>query len=158
MDDAPGARSGAPGASVVQECCGAGCLALDDGEHVARGEHEVLLAGVLDLGAAVLAVEHLVADAHVERDAVAVLEPTRADREDDALLGLLLRGVRDHEAAGSRRLGLDGLDDDAVLERLDGDLGRGGHGASMGSYACVFLAVRRTRACRPYRSPSRGST
>ena len=35
---------------------------LDDGEDVARGEDEVLLAAVLDLGAAVLAVDDLVAD------------------------------------------------------------------------------------------------
>ena len=45
----------------------------DDGEHVAGAEDEVLLAGVLDLGAAVLAVDDLVADADVERDAVAVV-------------------------------------------------------------------------------------
>src|SRR6185369_16467916 len=72
----------------------AGAASGDDGEHVARGEDEVLLAGVLDLGAAVLAVDDLVADVHVERHTVAVVvDATRADAQDLALLGLLLRGV-----------------------------------------------------------------
>src|SRR5690242_16091844 len=42
-----------------------GGLLLDDREDVARGQHEVLLARVLDLGAAVLAVQDDVADADV---------------------------------------------------------------------------------------------
>src|SRR6476469_4719671 len=94
----------------------------DDGEDVAGGEDEVLLAAVLDLGAAVLAVDDPVADGDVERDAVAVVvDPAGTDREDLALLGLLLRGVRDDETGRSGLLGLDGLDDDAVFERLDGN-------------------------------------
>src|ERR1700710_144667 len=116
---APGARtnSGRPG-----RCQLSGVRSADDGEHVACREDEVLLAGVLDLGAAVLAVDDLVADLDVERHALAVVvDPTRADREDLALLGLLLRGVRDDQAGGRRLLGLEGLDDDPVLERLDGD-------------------------------------
>src|SRR3954468_24170465 len=43
-----------------------GLLLFDDGEYVARGEHEELLAGVLDLGAAVLAVQHHVADLDID--------------------------------------------------------------------------------------------
>src|SRR5256885_16865680 len=82
-------------------------LLFDDREDVARGQHEVLLAGVLDLGAAVLAVEHDVADRNVERDAVAVVvEAAGADGDDGALLWLLLRGIRNDDARGSRRLGL----------------------------------------------------
>ena len=55
---------------------------VDDGEHVARGEDEVLLAVVLDLGAAVLRVDDDVADGHVERHAVAVVvHATRANGE-----------------------------------------------------------------------------
>ena len=97
-------------------------------EHVAAGEDEVLLAGVLDLGAAVLAVEHHVADADVERDAVlAVVVPaTGAHREDLALLGLLLGGVRDHQARRGGLLGVERPDHDPVLERLDSDLDVGG--------------------------------
>src|SRR5215831_8342396 len=45
-------------------------LLVDDSEDVARGEHEVLLARVLHLGAAVLAVQHHVADADVDRHAL----------------------------------------------------------------------------------------
>ena len=54
-----------------------GMLLLDDGEHVAGGEDEVLLAVVLDLGAAVLAVDDVVADLDVERDA---LSPSSSKR------------------------------------------------------------------------------
>src|SRR5882762_11011038 len=80
---------------------------VDDREHVAGGEDEVLLAVVLDLGAAVLGVDDDIADAHVHRDAVAVvIDPTRANRDDLALLGLLLRGVRDDDARRGRRLSL----------------------------------------------------
>src|SRR5262249_3053511 len=66
-------------------------LLIDDGEHVPRGEHQVLLAVVLHLGAAVLAVQHDVPDVHVHRDALGagVIETTGADRQDLALLGLL---------------------------------------------------------------------
>src|SRR3954464_10224275 len=78
---------------------------LDDREDVAGGEHQVLLAGVLDLGAAVLRVQDRLADLDVDRDAVAlVVDPAGPDREDSALLRLLLGGVGDHEAR--RRRGL----------------------------------------------------
>src|SRR6266496_1001664 len=105
-------------------------LLFEDREDVARGQHEVLLAGVLDLGAAILAVEHDVADRNVERDAVAVVvEAAGADGDNSALLWLFLRGIRNDDARGSRRLGLVRLDHEAVLERFDADLG-GGHGES----------------------------
>src|SRR4051794_10033079 len=95
----------------------------DDGEDVAGREDQELLAAVLDLGAAVLAVDDLVADLDVERDALGagVVEAAGADSEDLALLGLLLGRVRDDEAGCSGLLGLEGLDDDAVFERLDGN-------------------------------------
>src|SRR6266511_3580499 len=99
-------------------------LLVDDGEHVAGGEDQVVLAAVLDLGAAVLGVDDGVADLDVERHPGAVLEPARADRDDLALLGLLLGGVRDDDARGGRLLALTGLDDDAVLERLQIDAHR----------------------------------
>src|SRR5207302_2498811 len=78
----------------------AGQLLLDDGEDIAGGEHQVLLARVLDLRAAVLAVQHHVADLDIHRHALGprVVEATRAHRQDLALLGLLLGGVRDHQA------------------------------------------------------------
>src|SRR3954451_19908159 len=113
------ARGEVGGAVLVSS---GGPASADDGENVARGEDEVLLAAVLDLGAAVLAVDHLVADGDVEGDPVAVVvDATRTHAEDLALLGLLLRGVRDDQAGSRGLLGLDGLDDDPVLERLDVD-------------------------------------
>src|SRR5882724_73538 len=119
-------------------------LLLDDREHVAGGEDQVLLTGVLDLGAPVLAVKHHVADLYVERDAVTVVvDPAGADREDGALLRLLLGSVGNHNAGRRGRLGLACLDHDAVLERLDGDLGSGRHvflpllGVSASAYWCA---------------------
>src|SRR3954453_1854012 len=99
---------------------------LDDREHVASRENEGFLAVVLDLGAAVLAVEPGVTDADVERQTLTVLETTRTHGQDDALLGLLLGSVRDHETRRGGLLGLKRLDHDAVLKRLDGNLGVGG--------------------------------
>ena len=97
-------------------------LLLDDGEDVAGGQEQVLLAVVLDLGAAVLAEDDDVALGDIERDAVAVVvDATGAGRDDLALLRLLLGSVGDDQARGGGGLGLEGLDEDAVLERLDGD-------------------------------------
>src|SRR3954453_2480817 len=107
---------------------GRGGLLLHDGEEVARGQDEVVLAAVAHLGAAVLRVDDHVADAHIERDAVAVVvDAAGADGDDGALLGLLLGGVRDDQAGGGGGLGLVGLDHDPVLQRLDADLGSGRH-------------------------------
>src|SRR3954465_14658270 len=116
-------RSGRMSAHDGAGAYGWRCSALDDGEDVTSGEDEELLAAVLDLGAAILAVEDRVADADVERDALLalVVEAARADRDDLALLGLLLRGVRDDQAGSRRLLCVERLDDDPVLERLDGN-------------------------------------
>src|SRR5256714_963193 len=97
-------------------------LFLDDREHVAGGQDQVVVALDGDLGAAVLRVDDLVADLHVEGHAGALLEPAGADRDDLALLGLLLRSVRDDDAGDGGLLGLARLDHDAVLERLQIEL------------------------------------
>src|SRR5664280_2640742 len=80
-------------------------MCIRDSQHVPGGQDQVLLAGVLDLGAAVLAVEDGVADLDVERDPLLalVVPAAGADREDGALLGLLLGGVRDHDAGRGGR-------------------------------------------------------
>ena len=92
----------------------------DDGQDVARGEDEILLTLVLDLGAAVLGVDDHVALGDVDRDALAgVVHATGAHGQDLALLRLLLGGVRNDQAGGGGLLGLERLDDDAVLERLE---------------------------------------
>ena len=68
----------------------------------------------------VLRVQDLVARLEVHLLALAVVEDaTRADGQDHPLLGLLLRGVRDHDAALRRLLARRGLDDDAVAERAE---------------------------------------
>src|SRR4051812_1382529 len=97
-------------------------LLVDDSEDVAGREDEVLLTGVLDLGAAVLAVDDDVSDGDVEGDAVAaIVDATRANCQDFALLGLLLGGVGDDQAGGRGLLGFERTDENAVFERLDAD-------------------------------------
>src|SRR5262245_34185365 len=123
-------------------------------EDVAAREDEEVLAVDRDLGAAVLGVQDGLADADVERDQLAgVLGALAgADREDLALLRLLLGGVRDDQAGGRRLLGLVRLHDDAVIERLQG------HGqASIGSWRVGDRGVS-TRSMRVpmVRHPSPG--
>src|SRR4051794_6579506 len=124
--DRPGTRGiGPPGRSG---CSVRRVLLLHHGEQVARRQDEVLLAAVLDLGAAVLGVDDDVADLHVQRDAVAVVvDAPGAHGDDRALLRLLLGRVGDDQAGGGGGLGLVGLDHDPVLQRLDADLGSGRH-------------------------------
>ena len=70
----------------------------EDREDVVLAEEDELLAVDLDLGARVLAEQDLVAGLHVEGNDLAVLEDrARADGDDDALEGLLLRGVGDDD-------------------------------------------------------------
>src|SRR5918996_2176996 len=93
---------------------------LDLGEDVRLPQDEEVLPVNGDLGAAVLAVEDLVPLAYVERDALlAVLIPLALAYGDDlALLGLLLRGVREDDAAGRRLLLFRCLDDHSVAKGL----------------------------------------
>src|SRR5665809_145886 len=128
----------------------------NDSEDVAGAQDEVVGTGVLDLGAAVLAVDDLVAHGHVQRDAVAVVvDPTRTDGQDMALLGLLLGGVRDDQPGGGGLLGVERLHDDPVLERLDVDR----HVRSTSTFShnqWWSSGLRDVGACRR-RTPSRGS-
>src|SRR3954452_20275225 len=133
---------------------GASCdyLLLNDREHVAGRQDEVLVGAVLDLGAAVLREDDGVAFLDVQREPLAVLEPAGADGENSALLGLLLGGVGDHDARRRRLLGLQHRHDDAVLEGLDVDLGGRGHDLPPPTIGCGW-----TNGRRPVRLPSRGS-
>src|SRR5436190_14893755 len=89
------------------------------GDDVLLAEDQVLIGSKLDLGPAVLAVDDLVALFDIHRDPVAVLVPlTRADGEDTAALRLLLGRVGQHDAADSRLLLIEDLDDQAVTKRL----------------------------------------
>jgi hypothetical protein len=76
-------------------------LARDFGEHVRLTQDQEILALDLDLGAAVLRVQDLVALGDVERDALLafLVPPAVTDREDLAALRLLLGRVRQVDAA-----------------------------------------------------------
>src|SRR5215469_13187190 len=94
---------------------------LDDAEDVFLTQDEVLLAIDLDLRSRVLPEQDAVARLDVERDDLAiVVQLPPADRDHLALLGLLLGGVRDDDAAGALLLLLlDPLDDQPVGQRAD---------------------------------------
>src|SRR6266498_3571409 len=93
-----------------------------DGENVPGRKDQILDSLDLDLGAPVLRVDDLVADAHVHGDALAILELARSHGDDLALLGALLRGVGDHQPGGRHLLLLAGLDHDPVVQRLETEL------------------------------------
>src|SRR5436853_447449 len=74
----------------------------------------------LDLGARPLAEQHALADLEVDRNQFAgLVAAARADSHDLALRGLLLGGVGNNDAAGGLLLGIDALDDDAVVKRAE---------------------------------------
>src|SRR5581483_11524809 len=112
-------------------------LLLDLRQHVLLGEDDELVVVDLHFLPRVFREEDAVADLDVHRDAVAVVvEAPRADGDHLALLWLLLRRVRDHDA-GSEHLFLHRWpDDDAVVQGhetagrpaavLGGRLGRSG--------------------------------
>src|SRR5580700_128257 len=78
---------------------------------------EELLAVDLDLGAAPLAEQNLVAGLDVDRGQLAVfVAAARAHGDDLALLGLLLSGVRNDDAAFRLFLALEATDDHAVMQ------------------------------------------
>src|SRR5947209_1984200 len=86
--------------------------------NVALFHYEVLDAIDLDLGARPLAEEDAVADPNVDGDKLAALvAAARSNGDDLALLRLLLCGIRNDDAAGGLRLGINTLDDDAVVKR-----------------------------------------
>ena len=89
-------------------------------EDVVFPQDQVVLALELDLGAAVLAEEHGVADLDLHFADAAVLEGLAvADRDDLTLDGLFLGGVRDDDSTLGGAFALDALDDEAILKRPD---------------------------------------
>src|SRR5947208_5566284 len=71
----------------------------------------------LDLGARPLAEQHALADLEVDRDQLAgLIAAARPHGDDLALARLLLGGVGNDDAAGRLRLGIDALDDDAIVK------------------------------------------
>src|SRR6476469_3155083 len=112
-----------PPGMCVERSSGAGQargLGLDDREDVLLGEDQEVLVLDLELGPGVLRVQDLVADGDVDRFALAVVKDlARTDRQDLALLGLLLRGIRQDDARLRHLLTRRGLDDDAIAQRAE---------------------------------------
>src|SRR3954466_4833516 len=105
------------------------CL-YEDREDIGLTEDEQLLAVDRDFRAAVLPVQHLVADLDVHRNALVLLEAARSHGNDLALLRLLLRRVGDVQASAHLFGLLEGPNDDAVGQWVDLDSGLGGHTVS----------------------------
>src|SRR5499426_2532244 len=79
-----------------------------------------LLAVDLHLGARPLAEQHPVADLEIDGDELAgLVAPAWAHGDDLALRRLFLGGVGNDDAAGGLLLGIDALDDDAVVKRAE---------------------------------------
>src|SRR5689334_16013900 len=90
---------------------------VDHAEKIALLHNQVVLAVDLHLRAGPLAEQHSVSRLDVDRDQLALLIPAAGTRGDDlALLGLLLRGVGDDDAAGGLLLGIDAAHEHAVVQ------------------------------------------
>src|SRR3989442_1486882 len=94
-------------------------VADDLRQDVRLAENQNLVGAELDLGAAVLAEDDLVALFEVDRDVLAVLVTgARADGQDAAALRLLLRRYRQDDPSRRRLLFIKDFDDQAVAKRL----------------------------------------
>ena len=92
----------------------------ENGQNIAGGDDQVILTLIVHLGAAILGVQHLVADLDVDRNALAgVVTTARADSQDFTLLRLLPCGVRDEQMLSALGLGFRLLDDDLVFQRCE---------------------------------------
>src|SRR4051812_9837642 len=90
---------------------------LDDREDVLLADDEELFLVDLELGPGVLRVQDGVALLDVDRLALPVIEgPARADRENGPLLGLLLGGVGQDDAALGHLFTGSRLDHDAIAQ------------------------------------------
>src|SRR5882762_4272342 len=118
-------------------------LGAENAENVLLLHDQVLLAVQRDLAARVLAEQHAIAGLDVQGSLLAVLaDRAFADGEDLALLRLLLGAVRDDEAAAANLLFLDPLDQDAVVQRVQGGLQCLGHGADTSlCQGCVTVTI-----------------
>src|SRR5205085_4018129 len=91
---------------------------FENAHDVAFLHDQEILTIDLHFGAGPFAEQHALADLEVDRDQLAVLvAATGADGDDLALRGLLFDGVGNDDATGALLLGIDALDDDAVVKR-----------------------------------------
>src|SRR6266478_1485072 len=96
-----------------------GTIADDLCQDVRFAQDQNFVDAELDLGAAVLAEDDLVALFDVHGDVLAILVAgAGAHSQDFAALRLLLGGVRQDDAADRRLLFLEDLNDQAIAERL----------------------------------------
>src|SRR5262245_58402746 len=90
---------------------------LEHREDVFLADDQVVFPVERDLAAGVLAEQDLVALLDLERrDLAVVVHLAGAHRDHESLLGLLLGGVGDDDAALGLGLGLEALDQDAVVQ------------------------------------------
>src|SRR6185503_17966300 len=93
---------------------------LDDGEDVLFLHDQVLLVVQLHFGAGILAEQDAVVGFHVQRDLLSLLRHSPiAHRDDLALLGLFLGGVRDDDPALLAFLFFFTLDENPVMQGTD---------------------------------------
>src|SRR3954463_8112634 len=123
------------------------CLGLGLGgghlcQDVGLAQDQVLLAAHLDLGAAVLRKDHLVALRDIKGNELAVLVSAGADLEHVAALRLLLCRIRQDDAADRRLFLFEDFDDDAGAQRLQI------HATSMGNVYQPSLALAHVE-CQP---------
>src|SRR6187402_657264 len=115
---------------------------FDHGQDVLLGEDQKLLLIQLELRARVLLEEDLLALGDLHRLARPVVEGAAgADGEDGALLGTLLGGVRQDDAALRRLLPWGGPDDEAVAQGLE----PGGRCGDRAGHVCVVPPCVRNR-------------
>src|SRR5262245_26831332 len=115
-------------------------------EDLVLAQDHVLGAVDLHVGAAVLADEHAIALLDLDGDAPALIgEAARAHGHDLALLGLLLGGVRDDDAAPDGLLLLDAADQEPVGERLEVHVALLGDGTARRSRVTSPRRARSTR-------------
>jgi hypothetical protein len=97
-----------------------GLAAFDHAHDVAFFHDQEILTVDLDFGARPFAEQHGVADLEINRDELArLVAATGADGDDLALARLLFGGIGNNDAAGSLFLGIDALDDNAVVKRAE---------------------------------------
>jgi hypothetical protein len=93
---------------------------FDDAHDVFFAHHEQFFAVNLDGLAGIFAEQDLVTLLDVQRTDLAVFQDLAiANRDYLALVRLLSRGIRNHDAGGSLALFLETLDDYTVMQRTD---------------------------------------
>src|ERR1051326_108439 len=105
---------------LLEFLCVSGEVSGDHAHDVGLLHNEELVAVDLDLGAGPLAEHHGIAGLDVDRNELAgLVAAAGTDGDDFAFLRLLFCGVGNDDAALGLRLGIDTLDDHAVVQRTE---------------------------------------